>query len=149
MLIIIEGPDGAGKTTLAKKLSSSTSKQIVHCGSALRKKSDFYSYTKQQIILDRSWYSELVYGEVFREGSQISEEEMFELEMSAEQVSGALIIYCRADLETLWKRCKNTEPFTKKQVSQVLEEYDKLLLNSFHIIPVVVYDTSESGGVKK
>lgn len=77
-LIIFEGPDGVGKTTLAKKYAHHIDADYVHLGpfpevtSGLAR---FYVeailpavFGGQDIVLDRSWLSEKPYGEVFRGG---------------------------------------------------------------------------------
>lgn len=78
MIYIIEGPDGVGKTTLARAIQDKTKGHILHCGFEddwdvedyhedimdVAKELDRY----QDVIIDRWAPSEWVYGHVFRGG---------------------------------------------------------------------------------
>lgn len=79
MIVIIEGPDGTGKTTLAKEIAKEIDGYIIHAG--FNKKWDIKKYHQKlmtlslqlekigiNVILDRWAPSEHVYGEVFRYG---------------------------------------------------------------------------------
>jgi adenylate kinase family enzyme len=82
MFIILEGADGTGKTTLAKRLQEMFSWNYVHC--SYNKDWNMPSYFTKKIykallltkktnlptIIDRLWISELIYSEVYREGSK-------------------------------------------------------------------------------
>lgn len=80
-IIVLDGPDGSGKTTLANDLMQKFpgTSSYLHCGLA----EDFFGYhdfiidTAQienkkdhLVIIDRLWLSEMVYGYVFRKGAQ-------------------------------------------------------------------------------
>ena len=88
MIIIIEGPDGSGKTTLAEKLSRQTKYPIIHRSQPKtdeEKKTMMGEYLQtirsgKNMIFDRCWYSEMAYGPVMRDVSVISYPEMYELE---------------------------------------------------------------------
>jgi len=82
MFIILEGADGTGKTTLAKKLQEMFNWNYVHC--SYNKDWDMPAYFTKKIyrayllmrktglptIIDRLWISELIYAEIYREGSK-------------------------------------------------------------------------------
>lgn len=66
MLYILEGCDGAGKTTLAKKLAPVLDAKIIHCNTQTPNTEGFfqqiiYASTKQNIIADRFCYGQFVY----------------------------------------------------------------------------------------
>ena len=78
-LFIIEGPDGAGKSTLANALAVATGAPVVHLG-PFKDVSEglerLYAEAMlpavlgySDVILDRSWLSERPYGAVFRKGA--------------------------------------------------------------------------------
>lgn len=78
-LIVLDGPDGAGKTTLAKRLCEKYGGRYLHL--TYRWKSSMFEYhtaalhhalsmsEKQLVIIDRLWMSELVYSTVYRNHS--------------------------------------------------------------------------------
>jgi len=79
-IIILEGPDGCGKTTLAEYFVEHYNAHYMH--STWSKEIDEYMFQYMQstldaagrisknqlVILDRHWLSDCVYGDVFREG---------------------------------------------------------------------------------
>ena len=150
MIYILEGPDGSGKSSLAKRLAEQGGFKIVH---RTRPKSNaeklemFNSYVEiaksgEDIILDRAWYSEIVYGEIMRDDSSISEKQMWELEMLVIKNGGGMIIYCTEDPDVLWERCTRrgedyiTDYETLRSISFA---YDALFYGVHHFLPVVVY----------
>lgn len=149
MIIIIEGPDGSGKTTLAEKLSKQTGYPVVHRSQPkseeeklqmLRGYVDAIDVGKN-VIFDRCWYSEMAYGPVMRDESVITYPEMYLLEEKLAK-NGAIIIYCTDKPKTLWKRA------TKRGEEYItdFDTFDKICANFDaimsvpHLIPVVKYD---------
>lgn len=80
-IVVVEGPDGSGKTTLAMKLCASMGAKYLHL--TYRFKNQMFNYhtaaielalkyaEKQPVVIDRWWPSELIYADVFRGGSTI------------------------------------------------------------------------------
>ena len=82
MIIVLEGVDGVGKTTIARKLADSLPLSTLLKLSGSPKKVDDTSFmqstynslipflielgNKAEIVMDRSWVSELVYSPVFK-----------------------------------------------------------------------------------
>lgn len=149
MVIILEGPDGGGKTTLATKLSLMTGYKVKH-----------YSYPKDQdeadamflgycddfvgasnIIVDRCWYSDLAYGPVMRGRATITYPQMYELEkMIAKR--GGIIIYCTDTKAALWQRIsKRGDDFIhdREKFNTICDNYETLF-GVPHILPVVKYN---------
>lgn len=148
MIIIIEGPDGSGKTTLARQLASQTGWPILH-RSAPKNAEDklrmFEQYKdiirdSKDVIFDRCWYSEMAYGPTMRDETCIGYPDMFELERALTK-NGAIIIYCTDDPEILWSRCQRRgEDYVlhKADFVDICEAYDEIM-NVPHLIPVVKY----------
>ena len=149
MIIIIEGPDGSGKTTLAEKLSRQTKYPILHRTQPKtdeEKKLMMGEYLQtirsgKNMIFDRCWYSEMAYGPVMRDASVISYPEMYELE---EQLAkcGAIIIYATGPKAALWQRCqKRGEDYitSRDNFNAICENFDKIMSVPHHI-PVVRYE---------
>lgn len=149
MIIIIEGPDGSGKTTLAEKLSKQTKYPIIHRSQPKteeEKKLMMGEYLQtirsgKNMIFDRCWYSEMAYGPVMRDDSVISYPEMYELEELLAK-SGALIIYATGAKAALWQRCqKRGEDYitARDDFNAICDNFDKIM-NVPHHIPVVRYE---------
>lgn len=149
MIIIIEGPDGSGKTTLAEKLSKQTGYPVVHRSQPkseeeklqmLREYVDAIDAGKN-VIFDRCWYSEMAYGPVMRDESVITYPEMYLLEEKLAR-HGALIIYCTDKPRTLWRRAtKRGEDYITdfETFERICTNFD-IIMGVPHLIPVVKYD---------
>ena len=148
MIIILEGPDGSGKTTLANLLHKQTGFTLLHRSHDTDKAPDLFNEYAQVLkagkncIMDRGWYSELVYGPVMRGSSKISYPQMYELERLAAKY-GAIIIHCMAPEATLWKRClRRGEDYIKdrEKFHNICQGFNELLHRMPHLIPVTTYE---------
>lgn len=155
MIIILDGPDGSGKSTLAARLAKMTGGYVVHCTqpksedgnmfemyeNIIKGKSETILKNHKTIILDRCWYSEMVYGPIMRGKSDISYPEMFALEAIVAR-KGGMIIHCTDKPETLWCRCtKRGEDYIKDYgtFTSICKSFDTLMKVP-HLIPVFKYD---------
>lgn len=148
MIFILEGPDGSGKTTLANQLSKQTGYKVIH---RVQPKTDeektrmMNEYvrtirTRKNMIFDRSWYSEMVYGPVMRDASVIGYPQMYDIERQLMK-AGAMIIYCTDSTEALWSRCQERgEDYIKDKATfnKICDGFDQLF-SVPHYIPVVTY----------
>lgn len=148
MIIILEGPDGSGKSTLAEKLAKQTGYILMHRtkpNSDEEKKNMMAEYLQviksgKNVIFDRCWYSEMVYGPIMRDETVITYPDMFELERLLCR-RGAILIYCTDKPDVLWERCKArgedyiTDILTHTKICEGYEE----LMGVPHLIPVVRY----------
>lgn len=150
MIIIIEGPDGAGKTTLANKIQKQTGYMLLHRSQPKTEEEkakmmdEYLSVLRsgKNCIMDRCWYSEMVYGPVMRDAAYISYPQMYELEKQLARVGG-LIIHCTGPMQTLWKRCLTRgEDYIvdKETFTKIYKGYDTLMNDVPHIVPVVTYE---------
>lgn len=81
-IFVLEGPDGAGKTSLAKSLQEYLGARYIHLtyrfkdrmhlyhGAAIRLAARFAE--NQPVIIDRWWPSEIVYADAYRGGSDFA-----------------------------------------------------------------------------
>lgn len=106
-LIILEGPDGAGKSTLAEQLyqwsKSQVRTELKHHGSYKNIDNIASIYfgdiaqaleTDKTIIMDRSWISEPIYGEVYRDGLDRIGRAYAGMLNRAALAAGAVLIMC-------------------------------------------------------
>lgn len=144
MNIIVEGPDGAGKTYLANQLAAILNMEIRHFSapqSDKEAKNQFNMYRdvgleSDGIILDRAWYSDMVYGPIFRGEAIISSNLMRELERG---YGNSVVIYCTGDPKKMWKAAQERgEDYVHsyKQYKEVCKRYDDIFNNLYHLIPV-------------
>lgn len=153
MILIIEGPDGSGKSTLAAKLSKQTGYPVVHRSQPKNEEERqqmMQMYldavkSSDNVIFDRCWYSEMVYGSVMRDKSYIDDKQMLYLETALAE-KGAMIIHCTDYVEILWRRCSaRGEDYIKsiETLASIKDSFDYTMNNLPHIIPVVTYRLSD------
>ena len=141
MLVILEGPDGAGKTsykdTLIKKLKRLNHDQrivTVHNGPyetpqlAEEAFSDQYDMAEAAspdtcVILDRCHISERIYSEVFRE-DKIADEEYWALDKKMISL-GPQLILCLPPLQVSLQNWKESEDEMFRDLMKYLEVYEK------------------------
>lgn len=148
MIIILDGPDGSGKTTLAKKIAQQTGYEYAHMSYPVDSEESAGMYNAyaqklqhtKNLVFDRAWYSEMVYGPIKRGISVISYYDMYALEALVAK-SGGLIIHCTAPKKALLKRCATRgETFVSPaQIVETCDAFEKLMAIP-HNIPVVRYE---------
>lgn len=115
-IILIEGIDGSGKTTLANKLQQTMpAARVEHFGYPTTvEEADNYcevylkllrSATENEIIIfDRCWMSDEVYGPIMRGRRERTDVEILTLEQTANNF-GAIMIVCTVAPDEGWRRC--------------------------------------------
>lgn len=156
MIILLEGPDGAGKTTLADQITAAAMKvRRWHFGAPANDAEAFDYYKAYAVairecepdainIFDRSWYSDMVYGPVIRNRLEMTREHADMLSAMCVANSGGMVIYCTAPLKTLWSRCraKGEDQVTSyEMLSAVADKYNKVM-HEVAYLPVIRYDTA-------
>jgi thymidylate kinase len=150
MIFIVEGIDGTGKTTLANRLAESFAMTIKHRSNPKNeeeRQAMYQSYkddinAHHNVIWDRAFYSEMVYGPIKRDQSYISIEQMHEYEEMLYRV-GALIIYCTCDPHLAYAvAMKRGEQYIKSESEFMLlhQAYEDLMRPTLHKIPVLKYN---------
>lgn len=156
MRLIIDGPDGGGKSTLAKRIAEQSGFEIIHFSypkTEEEKANMFKMYTDaiykhDNVIFDRSWYSEMVYGRILRGKSAISFGQMGELERITAANGGGLIIHCTDTLNNIWDRFKaRGDDFIPPNIvllNSIINDYDQLFHTLPHVLPVVRYNVNKN-----
>ena len=147
MIIIIEGNDGTGKSTLAENLANSlTGYTIIHRTHLTdTPKSELAMIYRDlllkhtNIIFDRAWYSEMAYGPVFRGESCISIEDMYRLEELLHALGG-FVVYCHS--ENAYERaCERGEDYVQNydQWMRVNMNYNEIFKRTEHKAVILEY----------
>lgn len=157
MIYIVEGPDGAGKTTLVEQLRKSNYNAVVKHFGAPQTPEEADNYYKvyasaindkrddEVLIFDRSWYSDMVYGPVMRNRQEMTQEHADMLSAMVVASGGGIIIYCTAPIKTLWARCQHrgeTYLQSQEQLQSISILYGKVMAENVRFLPVVRYDTA-------
>lgn len=158
MLIIIEGPDASGKTSLARSLAGLRFMEVHHHGpypkvgdvsrrylDSIRRSRGLKSpVLPQGVVMDRSWYSEPIYGRVKRAGQDRVGIMRRVLEREALGAGGVLVLSRASFAWTLEKwRTTREEQYVQEAEThqQVWHEYQRLSSE----LPTVEFDPEESG----
>lgn len=145
--IIIEGPDGAGKTTIMNQLLSSIPGSATQHFGAPTSEKEALEYHKvydatlstqnergtSVFIMDRAWYSDIVYGPVLRGRREISDKNVEALENKVKRLGGGIVLYVSSDIDTLYDRCttRGEELIkTKEMLQRILDGYEELFSSS-------------------
>jgi thymidylate kinase len=139
---IFEGCDGSGKTTLAKAFAQETGAIYVHCGPFPNAENIAPFYIEamlpalmgyQDVVLDRSWYSEEPYGTVYRNSNYRCDlVGISVLEMIAARCQ-SVIVYCDPGYEVI-----KTNYLTRNGKEEMLVNLEQL--RSVHSIYHEVMD---------
>lgn len=158
MFILLEGPDGGGKTNLAKRLAEQTGFRIEHFSYPKTDKEKIEMFamyqafihdnSNQNVIVDRTWYSEMVYGKVLRDRSYITTRQMYELEKLIISEGGGMVIHCTDAIARLWRRFRKRGddyvPDDFDVLYDIKSRYEYLMHTVAHLIPVTRYEINEN-----
>lgn len=119
-LVILDGTDVAGKTTLANALLDKYGGYYFHCGYKFKDRMHLYHLAALRwaikrldkpglVVIDRWWPSEMVYGNVYREGRRVPNEGFRILHRLALR-HGAIYVICYRD-----SREKYVEEFARSK----------------------------------
>lgn len=151
-LIILEGPDGSGKTTLAKEQKHL---EYIHFGAPPRGKlGAWYQYydlleglwdhpRPGGVIIDRFIHGEMIYGPILRGGTDLTWGHIRMLERVLMGLSARLVI-CLPPLQIIlqnWSRNLEHEAIKHEpQMWNIFTFYLRLLGNDLRMLPRSVYD---------
>jgi thymidylate kinase len=157
MIIILEGPDGGGKTTLAESLrqylqGDRMTHVVKHgpykgvgtedlCRIYFRAMTQALTYD-DHVIMDRSWLSEPIYGEVYRNGANRVDMPRRRMLERVALSRGAVVVHCQPDLEVCMETFKSRLDVeyldNTAQLTAVYHGYESLGLHT--CLPVLHYD---------
>jgi len=136
-IVILEGPDGAGKTTLATTLAVRYQYNFKRCGPPISGLPEIERYTclienadasSKRIVFDRLHVGELVYGPIVRGHSQLTLQDLYSLDKQL-YIAGGVVVYCLPPyidcLASFMKKQELEGEYLKlqEQLRQVYNEY--------------------------
>lgn len=141
--VIVEGPDCSGKSTLVNQLKNKLrwdSKSLHH-----RPGKQFERYLKEyalseKIVLDRSHFSETVYGKMWRGGTPFEEWEEEVLDELAAKTS--VIILACPSIDILKERY-NSRGYNQQISLEELELARKLFLEKLCEMEFILYESKD------
>lgn len=158
-LIILEGPDGAGKTTLARALAEHYGAKLVRHDAQPERKEMFPYFirslrdaaaTRKPVIFDRCWLSEPIYGRVLRDGADRVGLHRRALNRVALGLN-ALLVICLPPLDTVLTNFRATRdqqlPQRDEQVTQLHKLYSEQPWQEAYAFRTTAYDYTLGGNV--
>ena len=109
MIIVLEGSDKVGKSTLGRYLAEKYSAELVHFsapkGDPYKEYMDFLDQAdpSKNYVLDRFHVGELVYGELYRGKSKISLDQLWYLDLRL-MSHQCILVHCSTDPETVKRK---------------------------------------------
>ena len=144
MKIILEGVDGAGKTTLAKILADKYGLDMCHCTQYDAADYNFYRQTlrKENVVWDRHTLGELIYPDIFNRPQQIGTEDA-RLIMHYAKEEGAKIFVLTCDWTEIEKRLKKRTPAEDHRILNNIIAIDTMFKFYAEQFRIPVIDTSK------
>lgn len=114
MFFLVEGPDGAGKTTFAKEMAEVMDLPYYHFSypkNEAEAQALFDTYLEfiqghQNCVVDRMFPSTMIYGNILRNEAELTQAQHDRLLMELYQMDAA-IFYCTGPIDILWQRCQD------------------------------------------
>ena len=144
---MLEGPDGAGKTTLAKTLQAKLGAEYLHSTYRFKGKMAAYHWAQlrkairlaqtRPVVLDRWWPSEIVYANVYRNGP---EKGYFykDLHSVAKLYGFSYTFCCPTRWEQYWEfyqnhyvKDKEMYPLSEPHINMVWTNYRDIMLRDY------------------
>lgn len=149
-MIILEGLDGVGKTTIGKYLSKYN--YNIYYFPFDEKSNDIEEkYLRllksdtSKMILDRSFISELVYGPILRKKCRLNKEKLENILRRYKEVK-PIVIYMKANKKDLLERRKNDDKdfsILSNKFEKLNNRYDKVMRVIGQYLDVVEINTSD------
>lgn len=139
-IIVIEGSDGTGKSTVAKMISDLTGFEVV-TGSSFEIASkgtdymfDFFSSLaeRENIIIDRCWLSNYVYGRLYDKNT-MSDDQFRQLVEKFDDKTMTLILNASEDVIIDRINVRGDDYIKTNEIKSILDEYEKVLDESIFL----------------
>lgn len=144
-IIVIDGPDGVGKSTLADRIAEKHGNAVVmHQGYTAEVKDDIPGYHTRQVlkaldfvaqgrlvIMDRLWMSELIYASVYRGGSKWPHYGRM-MDRVLMKHAALYIVACDDDIQAVESRHKQMNEEREELFDSKMDEIAKRYLGMLH-----------------
>jgi len=160
VILILEGPDGSGKSYLIDYLTAKRSFSLIPTqgppksrGDLLHRMDRVISRAQQgeKILSDRfALFSEQVYGPIIRDNCLLTE---YDIQTYTRRLlfNNTVILYCRPSNETLAKVELKKKPHkdedhvhrVKSQFKLITQRYDQIIWSTEIYLPVIKYDRDQ------
>ena len=125
MLIVLEGCDGVGKTTIARNLADIMDARIVHCTASTPNDYKFFksiidASKYQNIIADRFCYGQFVYQN--EKERHLTHAELTQLELDMME-AGAKVIHVHAPVDEVQRRLRYRNEKTELPVDEIMDKF--------------------------
>lgn len=142
MLIVLEGCDGTGKTTLAQMLSQVLHADILHCTTLTPNTFEFFeeiiqASRERNIIADRFCYGQFVYQD--GDDRNLTLEQLYSLEIQM-LAAGAKVIHVTASESSIRQRLERRNEITTKPIRHIISGFKAIFKMS--LMSITEYDTS-------
>jgi thymidylate kinase len=149
VLIILEGCDGTGKSTIAKNLANILDARIIHCTKETPNDFDFFreiiiNAQDTNIIADRFCYGQFVYQNIEERNLSEFELEVLECLMLRGNVK---LIHVKAPIDVIEKRLAERNEITELKVKYIVEKFNLIFRSS--LLPLNVWWTGDERRIKK
>lgn len=147
MIVLLEGPDGGGKTTLAKQLEA-FGFGYVHMSAPepADQPLDYWfarlGHVCRPTVVDRMHWSEDVYGSLFRGGSALSDRDRWMLEGWL-IAHGTVVVLCMPSLETILENMARDPDGMHHDPEMARRVYEMYNWPWSTELPVIKYDFTE------
>ena len=152
MIVIIEGADKTGKTTLAKKLAADLGWRYEHFGAPAkgsRAADQYLNYLKnlkRPTIIDRFHIGETIYGKLLRGESQVNDQEMTVLNRWINKLNGMVVLMepQLKEFEDRWAVGKRHEDIDNSQAVSVFKMFSDKYTELIDQLEFKVMEDSET-----
>ncbi len=147
--VVLEGPDGTGKTTMADHLVREYGFQYTHCGppekDALHNYLDLLRQQRGWVVADRLHVGSWVYGTAFRGGPDMTDYEEWAFEGYL-MARGTVMLYCTTSEEVINQNLARgpdspdaeiyEDPSKRRWLTSLYNDY----MNNRTVLPIIKYD---------
>lgn len=125
MIVCLEGPDGAGKSTLVKHLQDKYNMKMIHSSNLTENTLNYHLnlLKEDNVVLDRANLGEIVYPAIYGREPKMDWSEQFYFMNECSRQNVIYIIFYASDFETLKERL-----FKRGDTQQVLDNAEKINL---------------------